>query len=136
MNNGMNRRRFLQLLVASGLAAGLPVSLRARAAEGNFTPYSGPFFVSIEAGGGWDVTSFCDPKANPAINHWASTQGVQTISGSSVTYAPFAHNQRFFSNLHPHMLVVNGIDAQTNAHQAGQRYNWSGRLAEIGRAHV
>ncbi|MCB2388432.1 DUF1501 domain-containing protein [Thalassolituus alkanivorans] len=130
MNNGMNRRRFLQLLVASGLATGLPVSLRARAAEGNFTPYSGPFFVSIEAGGGWDVTSFCDPKANPAINHWASTQGVQTISGSSVTYAPFAHNQRFFSNLHPHMLVVNGIDAQTNAHQAGQRYNWSGRLAE------
>lgn len=131
MKTAMNRRHFLQLLATSGLVAGLPAPLRAFAAGSpSFTPYNGPFFVSIEASGGWDVTSFCDPKADSSINHWAASNSVQTISGSNIRYAPFAHNQRFFNALHPHMLVVNGVDAQTNAHTAGQRHNWSGRIAE------
>ena len=130
MTQSFNRRHFLQLLAGAGLMAGLPLPLRSLASGGSFTPYTGPFFVSIEASGGWDVTSFCDPKQNPAINHWASNGTTQSIGGSSIQYAPFAHNQRFFTRLHPHMLVVNGIDSQTNAHQAGQRHNWSGRIAE------
>ncbi|WP_430460206.1 DUF1501 domain-containing protein [Thalassolituus sp. LLYu03] len=125
-----SRRDFLKLLSAAGLVAGLPAPLRSFAAGSSFTPYTGSFFVSIEASGGWDVTSFCDPKANSSINHWAQSGTAQTIAGSSITYAPFAHNQRFFTTLHPHMLVVNGVDAQTNAHQAGRRHNWSGRIAE------
>ena len=28
------------------------------------------------------------------------------------------------------MMVINGIDAQTNAHQAGVRHNWSGRIED------
>jgi len=131
-----NRRDFLKLMAAAGLKAGLPLSLAGHAVNSHAAPgdpderYSGPFFVSVEAEGGWDVTSFCDPKATPAINNWATTQTVQTINNSPIQYAPFAHNQRFFTNHHADMLVINGVDTQTNAHQAGRRHSWSGRLAE------
>ncbi|ASP40646.1 Tat pathway signal protein [Bacterioplanes sanyensis] len=125
----LKRRQFLQAMAAAGLSASLPWSLRSHAA-GEAQPYTGPFFVSIEAEGGWDVTSFCDPKATPAINRWAQTSGVQSINGSPIQYAPFAHNQRFFNKHYADTLVINGIDTQTNAHQAGRRHSWSGRLAE------
>lgn len=135
------RRHFVKLLSAAGLTAGLPLSLVAQASVAGQQPsasslsnagdgYNGPFFVSIEAQGGWDVTSLCDPKDNPEVNHWAASQGIQTIPGSPLQYAPFAHNQRFFSQHYADTLVINGIDTQTNAHQAGQRHSWSGRLAE------
>lgn len=95
--------------------------------------YDGPLFISIAAMGGWDVTSFCDPKTNvggqPVINHWAQGGNVRSISGSPIRYAPFANNSLFFPRFHGDMLVINGIDAQTNSHDAGVRHNWSGRIA-------
>jgi hypothetical protein len=128
----MKRRSFLQLMAATGLISTAPSFIlsanQVQAAEIN--PYSGDFYVLIDAEGGWDVTSFCDPKQNPSINKWAVTDTTKTISGSPIQYAPFAHNERFFTQHHNDMLVVNGIDSQTNAHQAGRRHNWSGRLAE------
>jgi hypothetical protein len=128
----MKRRSFLQLMAATGLTSTVPSFMlsanQVQAAEIN--PYSGDFYVLIDAEGGWDVTSFCDPKQNPSINQWAVTDTTKTISGSPIQYAPFAHNERFFTQHHNDMLVVNGIDSQTNAHQAGRRHNWSGRLAE------
>lgn len=133
MNNpAIKRRSFLQLMAGAGLASGVPaLALGSRAAQADeVSPYSGDFYISIDAEGGWDVTSFCDPKQNPAINHWADSGTTQTISGSPIQYAPFAHNSRFFNKHYSDMLVINGVDAQTNAHQAGRRYNWSGRLAE------
>jgi hypothetical protein len=128
----MKRRNFLQLMAGAGLTSSLPSFMLSanpvQAAE--ITPYTGDFYILIDAEGGWDVTSFCDPKQNTSINNWALTDTTKTISGSPIQYAPFAHNQRFFNQHHNDMLVVNGIDAQTNAHQAGRRHNWSGRLAE------
>jgi uncharacterized protein (DUF1501 family) len=128
----MKRRNFLQLIAGAGLTSTLPSFILAanqvQAAEIN--PYSGDFYILIDAEGGWDVSSFCDPKPSASINNWALTNTTQTIVGSPIQYAPFAHNQRFFTEHHNDMLVVNGIDAQTNAHQAGRRHNWSGRLAE------
>ena len=119
----MQRRNFLQLLALSGLS-----STMGHAQTTTFTPYSGQLFITITADGGWDVTSFCDPKANTTINNWAQTQTVQTIADSAITYAPFARNSDLFTKHHAKMLVVNGIDSQTNAHNAGVRHNWSGRF--------
>jgi len=128
----MKRRSFLQLMAATGLTSTMPSFMlsanQVQAAE--IDPYSGDFYVLIDAEGGWDVTSFCDPKQSPSINKWALTDTTKTIVGSPIQYAPFAHNERFFTQHHNDMLVVNGIDSQTNAHQAGRRHNWSGRLAE------
>ena len=94
--------------------------------------YRGKFFVFVQADGGWDPTSFCDPKANtsgePVINHWADRDEIRQVG--NVPYAPFANNQEFFEKYHDRMLVVNGVDAQTNSHTVGIVHNWSGRNSE------
>ena len=122
------RREFLRGLLASGgIAAGgfwLPLAHGA--------DYTGRLFVFVQADGGWDPTSFCDPKANtpgePAINHWAERDEVR--QAGNVPYAPFANNEEFFEKYHPRMLVINGVDAQTNSHTVGVVHNWSGRNSE------
>ena len=94
--------------------------------------YSGKLFVFVQADGGWDPTSFCDPKVNtpdePVINHWAENDEIRQVG--NLTYAPFANNQTFFEKYHRMMLVINGVDAQTNSHTVGVVHNWSGRTSE------
>ena len=70
----MRRRDFL---IQSGLSAGLAGLMPAGSLWGMTTPdYTGPLVVVVQAVGGWDVTSFCDPKMNVPneleINHWAN----------------------------------------------------------------
>lgn len=128
----VNRREFLKLLGMAGLTAAMPSWLPSRA-HAEAPPYEGPLFITISAKGGWDVTSWCDPKMNTPgesiLNHWAENGETRTIAGSAIEYAPVANNQEFFERFHGDMLVVNGIDAETNAHDAGRRHTWSGRLA-------
>ena len=94
--------------------------------------YRGKLFVFVQADGGWDPTSFCDPKANtpgePVINHWAERDEIR--QAGNIAYAPFAHNEAFFEKYHRRMLVINGVDAQTNSHTVGIVHNWSGRNSE------
>ena len=124
----MRRRAFLKglaSLAAAGTAGfGLPL---AHAAD-----YRGRLCVFIQADGGWDPTSFCDPKANtpgePVINHWAEKDEVR--QAGNIPYAPLAGNQAFFEKYHRRMLVINGVDAQTNSHTVGVVHNWSGRNSE------
>ena len=123
----MKRRHLLKALMAAGAAAsGFRLPL-VHAAD-----YRGKLFVFVQADGGWDPTSFCDPKANtpgePVINHWAERDEVRQVG--RIRYAPFAHNESFFRKYHRRMLVINGVDAQTNSHTVGIVHNWSGRNAE------
>ena len=124
----MRRRALLQGLLAAGagLGAGFRLPL-VHAAD-----YRGKLFVFVQADGGWDPTSFCDPKDNtpgePVINHWAERDQVR--QAGRIPYAPFARNQRFFEKYHRRMLVINGVDAQTNSHTVGIVHNWSGRNSE------
>ena len=129
----MKRRQLLGALargfsvgtVGAGLGFRIPIAAAAEA-------YAGKFFVFVQAEGGWDPTSFCDPKTNtpgePVINHWAETAGVQ--QAGNVSYAPFAGNAAFFQKYYQRMLVINGVDAQTNSHTVGVVHNWSGRNSE------
>lgn len=123
----MNRREFTKLLGMAGLSAtaGLPLGIAA-AAE----PYTGPFYINLAAIGGWDVTSFCDPKANilgeRTINSWADSASIEQVG--NIAYAPVGNNQAFFERFYQDMLVINGIDTQTNSHDDGRRHTWSGRL--------
>ena len=122
----MNRREFLTGLLTAGASAGFRLPLASADA------YRGKLFVFVQADGGWDPTSFCDPKTNspgePVINHWAASAGVR--QAGSIPYAPFARNRAFFEKYYQRMLVINGVDAQTNSHTAGVIHNWSGRISE------
>ncbi len=126
-----HRRDFLKLLGVAGLSAFTPFP-RSLARAQSVDPYDGPLFITIAAGGGWDPTSFCDPKVNipgePEISQWARTGVVQTIASSPITYAPFANNAAFFTRFHGDTLVLNGVDTETNSHDTGVRNNWSGRV--------
>ncbi|MDE0179262.1 MAG: ribulose phosphate epimerase, partial [Gammaproteobacteria bacterium] len=124
----MNRRTILKgMLGASGAAAmGFRLPLASAADD------AGKLYVFVQANGGWDPTSFCDPKVNvsgePIINNWA--QRAEVHEAGNIAYAPFANNEAFFEKYYERMLVVNGVDAQTNSHTVGVVHNWSGRTSE------
>ncbi len=135
----MQRRQLLKLLTGTGLGLALPLSMRVEAAQPN------GFWVLVNAGGGWDPTSFIDPKGNRPrldgrgpVNHYS----VDAItSAGSIRFPssypaninpPDANSPGHFANFFPRhsgrMLVINGIDTETNNHDAGSRYVWSGKI--------
>ena len=124
----MKRRTFVKRLLAgaAGTVSGFHVPFA------NAAGYDGKLFVFVQADGGWDPTSFCDPKANTPgekiINHWAENGEIQ--QAGNLFYADFANNAKFFEKYYERMLVINGVDAQTNSHTAGVVHNWSGRSSE------
>ena len=124
----MKRREILKCMLAAlgSTAAGFRLPF-ADAAD-----YLGKMFVFVQADGGWDPTSFCDPKANTlgesVINHWAENDEIR--EAGNIPYAPFANNEAFFEKYYQRMLVINGVDAQTNSHTVGVVHNWSGRNSE------
>ena len=123
----MRRRTLLKGLLAAALAApGFRLPLV------DAGSHAGKLFVFVQADGGWDPTSFCDPKTNtrgePVINHWAQRDDVRQVG--NILYAPFADNAAFFEKYYQRILVINGVDAQTNSHTVGIVHNWSGRNSE------
>ena len=59
----MNRRNFILSALGAGASSGFRVPLA------NAANYTGKLFVFIQADGGWDPTSFCDPKTNLSLIH-------------------------------------------------------------------
>ncbi len=126
----MKRRTFLKTFaqMAALPLVGLPTLSRGLIAGG----YAGPLLLQIQAEGGWDVTSYVDPKVNQpgekVITNWS--KGNEPGLAGGIPFAPFANNAEFFQRHHKKMLVINGIDMQTNSHTTGVLHNWSGRNAE------
>ena len=124
----LHRRTFVKglLATAGGAVSGFRLPLA------NAADHDGKLFVFIQAEGGWDPTSFCDPKTNTpgekVINHWAENGEIR--QAGNLLYAEFGNNAEFFEKYHDRMLVINGVDAQTNSHSAGVVHNWSGRSSE------
>ena len=122
----LSRRDFLRAVAGAGAGCGFQIPM-ADAAQ-----YDGKLFVFVQATGGWDPTSLCDPKENVrgerVINNWAGRGEIE--EAGNIRYAPFADNRRFFQKHHSRMLVINGIDTQTNSHTAGVIHTWSGRISE------
>ncbi len=124
----MKRRTFFKSLLVPAFSAvpGFQLPLA------NASDYDGKLFVFVQADGGWDPTSFCDPKTNTpgekVINHWAEDGEIR--QAGNLYYADFAKNAAFFEKYFDRMLVINGVDAQTNSHSVGIVHNWSGRVSE------
>jgi hypothetical protein len=128
MTVSLTRRWFINRLLQAGAVASWPTWNPAAFAQ---TAFTGKLLVTIQAQGAWDVTSFCDPKSNVAgekeINRWARTKSIGTAG--NLRYAPFGSNKAFFDKYYSRMLVINGVDMQTNAHETGETICWSGRSA-------
>ena len=122
-----SRRQFIQ--AAAGLATTMTTSSRVWGSgrEG----FSGKCLVTLQLDGGADVTQFCDPKVNTLgerkINNWADWADPGQVG--NLLYAPVADNEWFFNRFGADMLVVNGVDAQTNSHETGRLFNWTGSNA-------
>lgn len=131
----MDRRNFLTLTGLTGLSLLLPwgASSQARAAESTF---GGPYFLHMHAAGGWDPTMLCDGKltaggTTPAYENRLVT-AVADVNGIPVPSAtkdgkyllrtngqPIEDPVHFFQNVGARMLVINGVDTQTNNHDTG-----------------
>ncbi len=126
----MKRREFLTKSIVWG-AAGITLPVP-RLYGAPTEAYAGRILVTVQADGGWDVTSFCDPKVNQAgeqeITHWSNDREI--LTAGNINYAPFADNTAFFEKYYQDMLVINGVDMQTNSHTTGVLHSWSGRNAE------
>ena len=125
----MNRREYLKRTMLLGAAGLLQPVGRLYAAEAEYT---GRLLVVLQAEGAWDVTDYCDPKVNQPgeqeITHWSRTLEPGTAGG--LGYAPIVNNAFLFDKYHQDMLVINGVDAQTNSHTTGVLHSWSGRNAQ------
>ncbi|MBV1876943.1 MAG: DUF1501 domain-containing protein [Pseudomonadales bacterium] len=125
----ISRRNFLKNISLAALGCGNGFHLPLSAAAAN---HDGKLYLLVQAQGGWDPTSFCDPKANVTgereINHWSRLNNIQTAG--NLSYAPFGANFPFYQKYFDRMLVINGVDLQTNSHSAGVVHNWSGRISE------
>ena len=125
-----SRRSFVKSMVLGAGALASTTGFRVMASGS--TPYSGRLLVTLELNGGADVTQLCDPKVNTPgelkINHWADT--ADPGEAGNIKFAPVADNFNFFNRFGADMVVVNGVDAQTNSHETGRLFNWTGSNAE------
>lgn len=125
----IDRRDFFRIAGAAGLAVSMPWG-PVHAAEDS---KDGPFWVFVHAGGGWDPTSVCDPKGRANEEEMEPTNMYFTGdigTAGNLKYAPVGSNREFFDKHYERLLVINGVDAQTNSHDAGTRHIWSGKLGE------
>lgn len=129
-----SRRDFLKLcgLAGLGLAAPLrfPDLLRAEARD---KPYEGPFYVVLNASGGWDTTYLMDPKGIGGINRLYEEGDILTHGNHK--YAPTEKhkdggmsNEEFYAEFGDELLVFNGLDYSVNNHSPGARYMATGKL--------
>lgn len=138
----MQRRQFLRQVSALAMAGALPTTLVRPA----FGATADRFLITVSASGGWDPTSLMDPKGNAPrtdglgpINNYAES-AIKTAG--KLVYAPYSDIitppdsgnagdfDAFFARHYQRLLIINGIDTQTNGHDSGRRFVWSGQLQE------
>jgi hypothetical protein len=133
----MDRRDFIKLASATGLSLFIPSVLgKEKLAYAEEATWGGPYFLQMHASGGWDPTMLCDAKltaggVTPVYENRLIT-AVKDINGISVPMTtaagkfllrnngnPIEDPDNFFTTVGRDVLVVNGVDTQTNNHDTG-----------------
>ena len=136
----MKRRNFLKLCGTAGLGFAAPVGHRYLAgAEEDKTesaPYEGPYYVVLNASGGWDTTYLMDPKGVNGINRLYQEGDI--LTQGNLRFAPNAKqieaglsNEDFFKKYADELLVFNGLDYSVNNHSPCSRYMATGKLDSL-----
>ncbi len=127
----LSRRSFLRvagsgLLVPTVLSGWSPIR---KAHAQDQVRYNGTFWLTIHASGGWDPTMICDPKGRinetevAPVNTYFSDEILEV---GNFLVPPIEGLEAFYEEFQNDLLVVNGIDVQTNGHEQGTRATWSG----------
>ena len=120
----LDRRDFLKMVGTVVPAWGL-VPL----ANAQTSPYNGPVLIRIHASGGCDASSLWDPReTNPLMNDYARAGTPAGVVGD-IRVAPLADNIAFTQAFAQNMLVVLGINMETNGHDQGTYAGAVGSLA-------
>jgi len=131
----MERRNFLKLVGLTGISLLAPWGTSSQASADQAT-WQGPYFLHMHAGGGWDPTLLCDAKLtaegtapayeNRLVTAVGDVNGIpvptQTAQGKFLLTAngsPIEDPQHFFQTVGRDVLVINGVDTQTNNHDTG-----------------
>lgn len=137
------RRDFLKWCAAAGLGLAAPmcVTPSGRADEAaddakELPPYEGPYYVVLNASGGWDTTYLMDPKGVDGINRLYDEGQIETRGAHR--FAPTAKhkegglsNEEFYAEFGDELLTFNGLDYSVNNHSPGARYMATGKLDSL-----
>ncbi|HEU0067905.1 MAG TPA: DUF1501 domain-containing protein [Nitrospiraceae bacterium] len=131
------RRDFLKLCGLAGLGLAMPFrSPHMLRAETDEKGYEGPFYVVLNASGGWDTTYLMDPKGIDGINRLYE-QG-EILTHGNHKFAPTdkhkqggMSNEEFYAEFGDELLVLNGLDYSVNNHSPGARYMATGKLDNL-----
>jgi hypothetical protein len=125
----MDRRHFLKYLSLAGLSFAVPSFPLPSRASG--VPHPGPYWITINAAGGWDPSILCDPKGMTSandptpVNHYLQSEILEV---GAFRCAPLEGNLEFFTRFANDLMIINGIDNGTNSHSVGTRHTWSGSM--------
>ena len=136
----MRRRNFLKLCGGAGLGFAAPVGQRylacAEEEKAELPPYEGPYYVVLNASGGWDTTYIMDPKGVNEINRLYQEGDI--LRQGNLPFAPIAKqiaagmsNEDFFQKYSDELLVFNGLDYSVNNHSPCSRYMATGKLDSL-----
>lgn len=128
----MNRRDFFKLGAGFGVATAVPFAMERDILAGltgrpdttAAEPYDGNLIVTLNAYGGIDQTMFCDPQP-----HLVDSLGEDDIREvGTLRYMATPANVSFFERLGAMTVAINGIDFETNNHNAGMRATLTGKM--------
>ena len=116
------RRDFLKLCGVAGLGLAAPLRFPTSSrAESKDNGYEGPFYVVLNASGGWDTTYLMDPKGINEINRLYKegdilTKGNHKFAPTETHKSGGLSNEEFYANFGDELLVFNGLDYSVNNH--------------------
>jgi Protein of unknown function (DUF1501) len=91
--------------------------------------YTGKFLFNVHASGGIDASSWFDPRETDAtMNNYAAARTPAAVAGN-IRVAPMGNNAAFLQRYFQNMLVLNGVNSETNSHDDGTRAHATGMLA-------
>jgi len=134
------RRDFLRWCAFAGLGLAGTTCLPRRTVGAErsqeLPAYEGPYYIVLNASGGWDTTYLMDPKGVGGINRLYQEGDILTHGAHK--FAPTAKhkqgglsNEDFFAEFGDELLVLNGLDYSVNNHSPCSRYMASGKLDSL-----
>ena len=137
----MRRRDFLKSTASATLFLSAPWGARRAIAEQD----DHTLWLTFDATGGWDPTMSIDPKGGEPHSSYYDTEHILSVPGTNITYAPREvvggvpqpfmvgptdAREDFFQRYGNDLVLIRGIDTQTNSHDVGPRHTWSGNLRD------